>query len=94
VHFETILQKPRPILELSKPIYTPQTIESFTSTLSEIDLNAICILLTQCDNPSYCYSLFVNKYFEVFHDHFPIRPRKRLNKNTTRHDWITKGLIK
>ena len=86
MHFDVMLPKPKPILEFAKPLYTSQTIDSFRSTLSEIDWNAICLLSTECDNPSECYSLFITKYLEVFHDHFPTRSRKPLNKSTPRHD--------
>jgi len=53
MQFDTILQKPKLLLEFSQTLYTPQTTESFTSTISEIDWKAICLLSTQCDNSSY-----------------------------------------
>jgi len=87
MHFNTILQNPKPFLEFSKPLYPPQTIESFKSTIFEIILIGMpCFLSTQCDNSSYCYSLLISKYLEAIHDHFMI-----MNKNTPRHDCITKG---
>jgi len=86
IHFDTLFLKPKLGIEYSKPLYNPQTIESFRIALSEVDWSAICRLSTECENPSKCYSLFINKYLELFHDHFPTRSRRLSNKSTPRHD--------
>jgi len=84
MHFDTLFLKPKLDIEYSKPLYNPQTIESFKIALSEVDWSAIYRLSTECVNPSECYSLFINKYLELFHDHFPTRSRRfSIKKHST-----------
>jgi len=47
-----------------------------------------------CSNASVPYEIFINIFTTSFDDHFQLKFTKQRTSKTSRHDWITTGLMK
>lgn len=65
-----------------KRFYSPQLIQTFNESLARTNWNEILPQSMSSANPNKPYSMFIEKYIEVFEDHFPICQSKFSKKNT------------
>ena len=63
-----------------------RTVNEFHCGLQDFGWDA----LFQCDNPNNAYDVFISKFSNLYHAHFPIRCVHRTNKLKP---WMTTGVL-
>lgn len=94
LHFNLTIEKNKPMINVKRRFYSSKLINNFCNDLNCISWEEVCYNAETFDNVSDTYSLFSQRFLDIFDKHFPLKTVKFSKKSSPHQEWITKGLIK
>ena len=93
LHVNLKLDKVKKCNTISKRLYNEESISNFKHELTNVNWTDL-YAASNSDDAKIGYSLFLNKFTELFESNFPLKCKNLNNSQAPRQVWITNGLIK